>query len=445
MPGYITKKATINEAEAIQYLKQKAYPLHSKADLKPLFQRIGDARIVMLGEASHGTHEYYTWRAYISKCLIEEKGFNCIAVEGDWPDCYRLNRLVKGYDRHNKAAFKVVQTFDRWPTWMWANWETVALGDWMQKHNIALPVPEKAGFYGLDIYSLWESMESIMNFLKKTDPGALKLAEAAFRCFEPYSRDKENSYAQACAFVPELCENKVLQLLHEVRRQLPQYNTDHEHVFSTEQNAVVAVNAEKYYRTMLKGGPHSWNIRDRHMADTLTRLLQFHGEKARIIVWAHNTHIGDARATDMVHEGMFNLGELARMEHNDKDVVLIGFGAYSGTVMASKKWGGRMQKIYMPEARNGSWEYLLHRAGIENKLLLMDDLAGNDVFLENHIDHRAIGVVYNPIYEQYGNYVPSIIPLRYDAFIYLDSTRALHPLHMQPDGHKAPDTYPFGV
>ena len=188
-----------------------------------------------------------------------------------------------------------------------------------------------------------------------------------------------------------------------------------------------------------------WNIRDRHMADTLTRLLQFHGEKARIIVWAHNTHIGDARATDMVHEGMFNLGELARMEHNDKDVVLIGFGAYSGTVMASKKWGGRMQKIYMPEARNGSWEYLLHRAGIENKLLLMDDLAGNDVFLENHIDHRAIGVVYNPIYEQYGNYVPSIIPLRYDAFIYLDSTRALHPLHMQPDGHKAPDTYPFGV
>jgi len=445
MQHYFTKEILLNEREAVSSIKQWAYPLQSKADLQPLFDRIGDARIVMLGEASHGTHEYYTWRSHISKRLIEEKGFNFIAVEGDWPDCYRLNRFVKGYDADNKSAFKVLHAFNRWPTWMWANWEIVALADWLQKHNTGLPANKRAGFYGLDVYSLWESMESIMQYLKKTDPAALKVAEDAFHCFEPYRKGEGQSYARASQFVPELCENEVVHLLREIQQKLPTYNTDYENVFSAEQNALITVNAEKYYRAMIKGGSHSWNVRDRHMADTLERLLKFHGETSKVIVWEHNTHVGDARATDMAGEGMFNIGELARMQHHDKGVILVGFGSYKGTVMAGKSWSAKMQAMQMPEARKGSWEYLLHSAGKENKLLLMDDFAGNDMFMENHIGHRAIGVVYNPQHEQYGNYVPTILPLRYDAFIFLDETRALHPLHIEPDGEQIPETYPFGV
>ncbi|HEY0677863.1 MAG TPA: erythromycin esterase family protein, partial [Chitinophagaceae bacterium] len=379
------------------------------------------------------------------RVLIEEKGFNFIAVEGDWPDCYRLNRFVKGYDTNNKSAFHVLHAFNRWPTWMWANWEIIALADWMQQHNVGLPANKRVGFYGLDVYSLWESMDSIMQYLKNTDPAALKIAEEAFHCFEPYRKDEGRSYAQATLLVPEVCQNEVIRLLTEIQRKLPQYNTDHENVFSAEQNALVTVNAEKYYRAMVRGGPHSWNVRDRHMSETLERLLNFHGENSKAIVWAHNTHVGDARATDMADEGMFNIGELARIQYHDNNVVLVGFGSYKGTVTAGRSWGAPMQTMVMPEAKGGSWEYLMHKAGTENKLLVMNDLVGNDTMMENHIGHRAIGVVYNPQYEQHGNYVPTILPIRYDAFIYLDETRALHPLHIKPDGHQMPETFPFGV
>jgi erythromycin esterase len=444
MNRYFTKQAVWNETEVVSAIKQWAHPLSSKAGLEPLFNRIGDARIVMLGEASHGSHEYYTWRTYISKRLIEEKGFHFIAVEGDWPDCYRLNRFIKGYDTGNKSAFKVLHEFNRWPTWMWANWEIVALADWLQKHNTGLPANRKAGFYGLDVYSLWESMESIMQYLRKTDPAALAVAEEAFQCFEPYGKEG-TAYARASRFVPELCQQEVVEMLKEIQKKLPAYNTDYENVFSAEQNALVAVNAEKYYRAMITGGPHSWNLRDRYMTDTLERLLQFHGSNAKAIVWAHNTHVGDARATDMANEGMFNIGELARMQWGDKEVVLVGFGSYKGTVMAGKSWGAPMKKIQLPEARKESWEYLLHKAGKENKLLWMNDFLGNDMLMEHPIGHRAVGVVYNPVYEQYGNYVPTILPMRYDAFIYLDETRALYPLHIEPDGGQMPETYPFGM
>jgi erythromycin esterase-like protein len=443
--SYFTHASSADESGAVNMIRQRAILLPGKAELAPLFDRIGDARIVMLGEASHGTHDYYMWRFYITKRLIEEKGFNFIAVEGDWPDCYRLNRFVKGYDTEHKNALQVLHAFNRWPTWMWANWEIMALAGWLKNYNEKLPAGKKAGFYGLDVYSLWESMESIMQYLKKTDPAALKIAEEAFHCFEPYRKDEGRSYAQASQFVPELCKDEVVSLLKEIQQKLPTYNTDHENVFNAEQNALVAVNAEKYYRAMIHGGPHSWNVRDRHMTETLERLLKFHGDDAKVVVWEHNTHVGDARATDMVDDGMFNIGELARVLHHEKGVVLVGFGSYKGTVMAGRSWGAKMQAMQMPEATKGSWEYLLHKAGKENKLLLMDDFSDCDLFMENHIGHRAIGVVYNPEYEQYGNYVPSILPLRYDAFIYIDETTALHPLHIEPDGQQVPETYPFGV
>ncbi len=445
MRRYFTKEAEWEARDAIHAFRESAFPLNSKAGLKPLFDRIGDARIVMLGEASHGTHEYYTWRAHITKRLIEENGFNFIAVEGDWPDCYRLNRFIKGYDKAPQKVYEVLHDFKRWPTWMWANWEITALADWLQTHNRGLPLNKKVGFFGLDVYSLWESMESIMQYLKKTDQSAMALAEEAYRCFEPYRQDEGSSYARASQFVPELCQQEVVDLLKEIRLKLPSYNSDYENVFSTEQNALIAVNAERYYRAMIRGGPHSWNLRDRHMADTLDRLLKFHGEDSKAVVWEHNTHVGDARATDMVDEGMYNMGELARMEHHDKGVVLVGFGSYQGSVIAGRSWGAPMQVMELPAAERNSVEYLLHHSGTENKLILMDDLAGTDLFMENHIGHRAVGVVYNPQYEKYGNYVPTILPLRYDAFIFLDQTRALYPLHIKPDGHLVPETYPFGV
>jgi erythromycin esterase-like protein len=444
MRRYFTKEVALDENEAVNRIREKSHPVYMMDDLAPLMKRIGDAQIVMLGEASHGTHEYYTWRSYITQRLIKEKGFNFIAVEGDWPDCYRLNRYIKNYSNAGADAKEVLSEFNRWPTWMWANWEIVALAEWLSVHNKSASFSKKIGFYGLDVYSLWESMESIMNYLKKVDPSALKVAEEAWECFEPYRKEEGQSYARASQFVPDICTNEVIDLLKEIRHKLPQYNTDHENVFSAEQNALVAVNAEKYYRAMIAGGPHSWNVRDRHMADTLERLLSFHGKYAKAIVWEHNTHIGDARATDMADEGMYNIGELARLQHHDEGVVLVGFGSYKGTVMAGHSWGAPMRTMDVPPARNGSWEYLLHMAGEENKLILMDELM-DDIFMENHIGHRAIGVVYNPQYEQYGNYVPTILPMRYDAFIYLDETKALHPLHIKPDGHQLPDTYPFGV
>ncbi|HET9429656.1 MAG TPA: erythromycin esterase family protein [Chitinophagaceae bacterium] len=444
MRRYFTKEPVIQEMEAVNTIKQWAIPLNGTEDLQPLFDRIGNSRIVMLGEASHGTHEYYTWRSSISKRLIEEKGFQFIAVEGDWPDCYRLNRFVKGYHSENKSALDVLQAFNRWPSWMWANWEILALADWLSVYNSGRPSNRKTGFYGLDVYSLWESMEAIIQYLGKTDKQALKIARQAFRCFEPYRKEEGRSYARASRLVPELCQNEVLHLLKEIQAKLPTYNTDYENVLSAEQNAHISVNAEKYYRAMIEGGPHSWNIRDRHMAETLDRLLKFHGEDSKVIVWEHNTHIGDARATDMVNEGMYNIGELARLNHPAGEVVLVGFGSYTGTVMAGRSWGARMQSMEMPDAMTGSWEWLLHKAGKENKLLLMEDFT-SDLFMENHIGHRAIGVVYNPSQEKYGNYVPSILPLRYDAFIFLDQTKSLHPLHIVPDGHQMRETYPFGV
>lgn len=444
MPHYYTRQNALDEQEAVQKIKQCSRPVNSVSDIDLLMDRIGDARIVMLGEASHGTHEYYTWRAYLTKRLIKDKGFRFLAVEGDWPDCYRINRYIKGYDNQEEKVAAILTIFNRWPTWMWANWEIAALAEWLKKHNKTMPANKRVGFYGLDVYSLWESMEAIMQYLQRVDPGALETAREAFTCFEPYRSDEGQGYARASQWIPELCENEVIDLLQEIQRKMPHYDSDPENVFSTEQNALVAVNAEKYYRAMVKGGGHSWNIRDRHMADTLERLLQFHGADSKAIIWAHNTHIGDARATDMAQEGMYNIGELARLQHHEKGVVLVGFGSYAGQVVAGERWGAPMRRMKVPPAQKGSWEYLMHQAGPQNKLLIMDDCM-DDLFMEHHIGHRAIGVVYQPRFERFGNFVPSILPMRYDAFIYIDHTTALHPLHSKPDGHLVPETYPFGM
>lgn len=426
------------------HLRSIEHPLRGAADLDPLLERIGDARFVLLGEASHGTHEYYTWRTEISKRLITEHEFSFIAVEGDWPDCYRVNRWVKEETDARESARAVLGAFERWPTWMWGNEEIVALAEWMRRQNRGRPEDHKAGFYGLDVYSLWESMAAVQQYLRRVDPEAAARARRAYGCFDPYEEDVQQ-YAMATALVPTSCEDEALTILTELRRKAAEYREDsREGYFNAEQNALAVRGAELYYRTMVRGGATSWNVRDSHMIDTLARLMEHHGPDAKAIVWEHNTHIGDARATDMAGAGMVNVGQLAREKWGEEDVVLVGFGSYQGSVIAGEEWGAPMQQMPVPPARAGSWEALLHTAGSEDRLLVFSD--DEPEAMREPRGHRAIGVVYNPAHERYGNYVPTVLPLRYDAFLYLDRTRALQPLHLErhEDG-ELPETFPSGM
>src|SRR5215216_1036731 len=346
------------------------HELNTSKDLDALIKDIGDCSVVMLGEASHGTHEFYTWRSAISKRLILEKGFNFIAVEGDWPDCYRINRYVKGYKDAGDGIKDVLLNFDRWPTWMWANWEVAALAEWLKEYNKNLPGDKKIGFYGLDVYSLWDSMREMVNYLEKEDPQTAQTVKKAIQCFEPYE-DREHLYARS-ALTEYSCRDKVLALLKEVRLKARFLDGDREAGFNTEQNALIAVNAEKYYRAMMGFDNESWNVRDTHMMETLDRLLKFHGKTSRAIVWEHNTHIGDARATDMKRAGMVNIGQLAREQYGVNKVYLVGFGTYIGTVIAADAWGAPMQELEVPEAREGSIEHQLHLENAANLYLLFN-------------------------------------------------------------------------
>ena len=442
MGGKMRRNGFENSGALSERVRELAQPLEDADDLNPLLERIGNAKYVLLGEASHGTSDYYTWRARLSKRLIEEKGFSFVAVEGDWPDCTRVNRFVKSFE--GKSARETLHAFGRWPTWMWANWEVVAFTEWLRNHNEGLSDDEKVGFYGLDVYSLWESLEAVTDFLKHTDPEALEAAKRAYRCFEPYQEDAQD-YAHATAFVPTSCEAEVVDLLTTLRRKAHTHD-DPEARFNAEQNARVAVNAERYYRAMIRGGPESWNIRDHHMVDTLENLIKHHGPEAKAIVWEHNTHIGDARATDMAEAGMVNVGQLVRQKYGDENVVLVGFGSYEGSVIAGAFWDAPMEHMSVPPAREGSWENVLHEAGVGDTLLITRDL--QDEVFRTRRGHRAIGVVYNPARERYGNYVPTTLPERYDAFLYLDKTSALHPLHMEHQEAaqgEPPETYPWGM
>lgn len=418
------------------------HPLKSAADLDPLLEQISNSRVAMLGEATHGTHEYYTWRMELSRRLIEEKGFNFIAVEGDWPDCYRINRYVKNYNDSGETAEQVIRKFDRWPTWMWGNWEMVAFTEWLRNYNFQRDQQNRIGFYGLDVYSLWESLDAIMDYLKKEDPKAAEVARRTLHCLEPY-RDEEGgiAYARAQRWMPNSCEKEVVALLQTIRKRTHHYDTDPEGAFNAEQNARIAVNAEKYYRIMVEPGPHSWNLRDDHMMTTLSHLLDFHGPQSKGIVWEHNTHIGDARFTDMAGAGMFNIGQLAREQLGKDAVRLIGFGSYKGTVTAGRYWGAPTEIMQLPPAREDSWEHRLQKLG-ESFILLSKDLEKVPE-MQLRVRHRAVGVVYNPEEERYSNYVPTEISKRYDAFVFLKNSQALHPINIQSKATNMPDTFPW--
>ena len=429
-------------ADAIASIER---PLRNENDLDALLDRIGDRRIVLLGEASHGTHEYYEWRRRISERLIREKEFAFIAVEGDWPDCYALNRYAKDYPDAGSSARDVAHAFDRWPTWMWANKETVGLIEWLRDYNKDLVPEERVGFYGLDVYSLWESIDSVITYLQRVDPEAAQRARRNYGCFDPYHQDVQ-AYARATALVPTSCEDEAVTALIDLRRNAPQYREDgREAYFNAEQNALVARNAERYYRAMVMGGPDSWNLRDTHMIETLDRLLKHHGPASKAIVWEHNTHVGDARATDMARAGMVNVGQLAREEWGRDEVFIVGFSSFEGSVIAGAEWGAPMERMRVPEAARGSWESVFHEASARDKLVLLNELEFYDDASKIR-GHRAIGVVYDPDWERAGNYVPTRLTERYDSMLYIDVSSALKPLHMQPhDEGEPPETYPSGM
>src|SRR6266513_1407850 len=348
-------------------LRRRAQPLRDASDLDPLIDRIGDARYVLLGEASHGTSEYYTWRAELSKRLIREKGFSFVAVEGDWPDCYRVNRYAKNYPSSGATTREVLHAFERSPTLLWANEEIVDLVEWLRRYNDQrrLADDRKIGFYGLDVYSLWDSMRAVVEYLDRIDPELAAGAKRAYRCFEPYGED-EQEYARATYLVPTSCEDEAVSVLRTLRSRAPEYAQDgREAFYNAEQNAFVANNADLYYRTMVRAGTASWKVPDLHMVDTLNRLMSHHQQfnpDAKAIVWEHKTHIGDARFTNMASAGMVNVGQLVRQAHDEDGVVLVGFGSYHGTVIAGDEWGAPMERMRMPDARDGSWEDVMHDA-----------------------------------------------------------------------------------
>ncbi len=437
-----TRQATKKPEKTIT-LQIPNYPLRNEQDLDILLQEIGDAKVVLLGEASHGTAEYYTWRAAITKRLLQEKGFDFIAVEGEWADSYRVNQYIKGEPRDSAATVALLEQYNRWPTWMWGNYEVASLVTWLNKYNQGKPAAEKAGFFGLDVYCLWESMTELMPHIKG-DKDLVKAAQQLHQCFQPFSADAME-YARAVANADANCRAETSRLWKEIQGQNSNSGKPlTEAQFVAEQNALVALNGERYYRAAVSSNTASWNIRDQHMMQTLKRLLDFHGPDSKAIIWQHNTHVGDARYTDMAASGEVNVGQLVRKEYGEENVFIVGFGSYEGTVIAAQKWGAPMKSMKVPRATEGSWEYVLHQLSPTDKIILSKDIR-DQKHLNRSIGHRAIGVVYNPEIEHLGNYVPSIIPKRYDAFLYIDKTKALRPLEKITVRNEPPDMYPWGT
>jgi erythromycin esterase len=430
------------EGPIAQEIRRLAKPLIEPTDLGVLAERIGEARYVGLGEASHGTHEYYYWRGEFSKMLIVEKGFNWIGVEGDWPDCWRINRWVHGEEHREMSAKELLAGFERWPTWMWANAEVAEFLTWLREWNATRASGGQVGFYGLDVYSLWDSLRVVSDWLAVHDPDALPAATKAWACFEPYGEDPQH-YAQASRLVPLSCESDVVGLLTKVRENMASGDGRQESIFNAVQNAEVVTGAERYYRAMMRGDRESWNVRDRHMVDTVDRLSAHLGENSKGLIWAHNTHIGDARATDMARAGMVNVGQLLRERHGSAEVALVGMAAYEGSVIAAGSWGEREDVMDVPPARATSHEDLLHQVLGRAAILAFTDRR-DGAWLGSLRGHRAIGVVYQPGREV-GNYVPTVMGERYDALLWFEQSTALAPLHQEgiPREHEY-ETAPSG-
>jgi erythromycin esterase-like protein len=418
-----------------------------------LLAGIGDARIVLLGEATHGTHEFYRERAFITRRLITEKGFSAVAVEADWPDAYRVNRYVRGASRDGDSV-EALGDFGRFPTWMWRNADVLDFIGWLRSHNDTRPAAERAGFYGLDLYSLRASMEAVLAYLDKVDPAAAKRARVRYGCFDRFGDEmQEYGYAAGYGLTPS-CEREVLTELLELHRRRADYASRDGRVaaddyFYAEQNARLVRNAEEYYRTMFRGRAESWNLRDQHMAETLQELLQ-HVEKnrahARIVVWAHNSHLGDARATEMGDSGELNVGQLVR-QHFGAEAVLVGFTTSTGTVTAATEWDGPAHRRHVRPALAGSYERLFHETGIARFLLpLRTDPELASALAGPHLE-RAIGVLYLPETERRSHYFHARLADQFDYVLHFDETRAVEPLERSAywEAGEVAETYPSGL
>lgn len=438
-------------ADVLACLQGSMYPLETPADDARVLDWIGDAPVVLLGEATHGTQEFYEARARLSRQLIERKGFAAVAVEGDWPDAWRVNRYVQGAGA--LSAFAALSGFARFPTWMWRNTEIASLVDWLRHHNLHRPENQRAGFYGLDLYSLRASMAAVVEYLDIRDPQMADAARASYACFDRFGGEPD-MYAWSLQRLGDgTCEQEVVrQLLELQRRQAQLVRGDGAHsadeFFHAEQNARVAKNAERYYRTMLHGRAAAWNIRDQHMGETLAELREYlarRGQEPKVIVWAHNSHLGDARATEMGEGGELNLGQLARERWAD-EVRSIGFTTHSGTVIAASDWGEPAECKRVRPALNGSIEDLFHQAGRPHFFLPLDP--GSEVAdaLASPRLERAIGVIYRPDTERQSHYFHARVSEQFDAMIHLDVTGPLMPLEgvQPPLEEEPPETYPEG-
>ncbi|HKT85245.1 MAG TPA: erythromycin esterase family protein [Novosphingobium sp.] len=439
----IQNRIPIDEARFINGLRDAAAPLPSPdaSSFADSFERFGDARIVLLGEATHGTHEFYAARAAITRRLIERHGFNIVAVEGDWPDIARID----AYARHRAARPRKGEPFVRFPTWMWRNEEVLAFADWLRAHNEGRPEDERAGMFGLDVYSMGESIHAVIAYLDEHDPPAAAEARRRYGCLMPW-QDEPQHYGREVEFgTLHGCDDSVLAQLRNLLAERMEYiDQDGEAFFDAEQNARIVRAAEQYYRSMYRGAASSWNLRDRHMFDTLLRLMA-HREDARAVIWAHNSHVGNASATAMGWRGEFNIGELVRAAFGD-EAVLVGFGTDRGTVAAASDWGAEMHIKTVRPARDDSWEVAFRRTGQARSLTDWRGHKDKELvkLLSQTLLERAIGVIYRPETELASHYFESVIADQFDAFVWFEETRAVTPLgHERP--HGAPETWPFGL
>lgn len=443
------------DRQVIHALHDAAHPFAGvPADFDPILARARRSQFVLLGEASHGTHEFYHIRAEITKRLIREAGFTSVAVEADWPDAYRINRYVRG-DSEDEDAAEALDDFRRFPQWMWRNADVLDFVGWLKAYNADRPDVEQAGFYGLDLYSLHASIEKVLEYLDEVDPDGARRARARYACFDHFGGDPQAYGYAASTGLARSCEDEVVQQLVELRRSAAMHRRRDgreaaDEQFFAEQNARIVTNAEEYYRAMFGGRVESWNLRDRHMVDTLNALVA-HQEKTRgrpekVVVWAHNSHLGDARATELGAAGEWNVGQLVREAHGHA-ALLVGFLTHTGTVTAASNWDAPAERKAVRPSLPGSYEALCHETGRAG--FLLDLRAHNDAVAalgEARLE-RAIGVIYRPETERVSHYFRAVLPSQFDAVLFYDDTRAVEPLERTAEWEQAevPETYPTAL
>ena len=444
-PTKLRQESRVASDELIAALRDNAEilpPPEKFNEFGEFFDRFADAQVVLLGEATHGTSEFYNARAAITRRLIEKHGFTVVAVEADWPDAARID----GYVRHHDPRPRSGDSFVRFPTWMWRNQEVLAFADWLRHYNDGRKDIAQASFHGLDVYSLSESIAAVLEYLDAVDPDEAARARWRYGCLTPW-QDHPAEYGKAVIHGQQHpCEDAAVEQIHQlVCKRLEYIENDGEKWFDAAQNAKIVAAAERYYRAIYQGSAASWNLRDRHMFETLQAIIAHRGVGTKAVVWAHNSHIGDASATAMGWRGEFNIGQLARIAYGD-DAVCIGFGTDNGTVAAASDWGADMQIKTVRPARPDSYEHAFRLTGYARSLT---DWRGREKqkfahMLREPLLERAIGVVYRPETELASHYFEAILADQFDAYIWFETTKAITPLgHEKPLG--APETYPFGL